>query len=71
MGRPDLCDKCKKVFDGAKPGTMREVHGWEVVRTRGGANQIKNRTETGRVLCPACSVDFRYAGSSDTQPQLF
>ena len=42
------------MFDTTTPGTWIEVNGWVVVRSAGGANAVRDRNETGNVLCPQC-----------------
>lgn len=40
----------------------REITGWEKLRGAGGANQVVDRTETGRVACNACIGALRFSG---------
>jgi hypothetical protein len=65
-----VCAKCHQMFDGSQPGTMKEVKGWEVVRSGGGANQIRMREETGMVVCPPCASNVRYDRNAN-QTALF
>lgn len=47
----------------------REVVGYEQMRSKGGANQITLRRETGKVLCSGCMSRLK-TGSLDQQALL-
>jgi hypothetical protein len=47
------CAECNRPVDQAH---YQEVQGWVRVRVEGGANAIKMRHNTGRVMCIACML---------------
>jgi len=55
-------DVCGNMVDPSKPGSFREITGWEEVRKGGGANKITLRKETGRVVCPGCMATKQATG---------
>lgn len=64
------CEACGDEFDDRAQGTWREVRGWTVVRSQGGANAVRDRRETGRALCPRCGT-ARDLGIDPAQVDLF
>ena len=64
------CNRCRKMFDTTAPGTWIEVNGWVVVRSAGGANAVRDRNETGNVLCPQCGRE-RAQGVISGQELMF
>jgi hypothetical protein len=64
--RPFDCCYCGKPAD----DHFREVNGWEVRRSGGGANQIVGRTETGRYACSVCIRQIK-DGITPGSPGLF
>ncbi len=63
------CDTCGEECPSNRSGSLREVIGYEEVRAQGGANAIRSRKPTGRVLCPTCAADLKYGGNAN-QGQL-
>ncbi len=63
-----VCAQCDTPVRPNEPYTYREVVGWEKIRKGGGANQIRWRQPTGRVLCPSCRWGDR---PDDNQFELF
>ena len=57
---------CAKCGHGFAPGMndvyASEISGWSVPRKKGGQNHVVGRRETGRVLCPECTVKLKYGG---------
>jgi hypothetical protein len=51
------CSRCRVLFKSNEKGTWVEITGWVVVRQRGGANAVRDRRETGNVLCPRCGKE--------------
>lgn len=71
MRRPKShCSRCKKLFDTSAKGTMIEIKAWVEVRPQGGANAVRDRRETGHVLCPQCGKQ-RKLGVIPEQAVLF
>lgn len=56
------CSDCGERLDSANPVVRQfvEVTGWAKVRSKGGANAITMKTETGKSLCGTC-MDKRKA----------
>lgn len=65
-----VCAQCGDEFDDRAQGAWREVRGWVVVRTAGGANAVRDKIETGRGLCPRCGT-ARDLGIDRAQGDLF
>lgn len=66
MVRCMYCDREMRLTD---HGVHHEVHGFEQKRSRGGANKIVLRTETGRVACSRCIFE-RKSGVNINQGSL-
>lgn len=58
------CDGCGTRLSPKVPGWYREVKGWEQIRKGGGANAIRDRVETGAMVCAGC-----YAALKPKSPQ--
>lgn len=64
------CVDCGEKVDPRAHGTHHEVYGWIEQRgSTGGANNIRFKKKTGRVLCPLCA-EARVAGTQG-QDSLF
>jgi hypothetical protein len=57
------CMSCGKATDPDSTLVLREVVGFTVHRSQGGANRIIERRETGRLLCPNCGKRMQHTGS--------
>jgi hypothetical protein len=64
------CTFCGIPVDPSKPGTYREITGWEEVRRQGGANSITLRVETGRYACASCIALKKSGGDPSNQGGL-
>ena len=64
------CNRCRQLFDTRQQGTWVEVRGWVEVRSKGGANAVHDKRETGNVLCPRCAKE-RALGVIPGQALLF
>lgn len=49
-----LCVVCNETIDIRTAGWLRQVLGWEQVRTAGGANKIIDRQTTGQAMHIGC-----------------
>lgn len=63
------CMYCGKEMKLTDHGVRHEITGFEQKRSRGGANKIELRQETGRVACSAC-ISERKNGVSVNQGSL-
>lgn len=65
------CSYCDEPVDVRhRRGYMRAVTGWEAIRSSGGINNLKMRTETGAVAHTGC-VDEAMATQRDQTQRLF
>ncbi len=52
------CSACRRTFNTRDKGTWIRITGWVAVRgsdAKGGANAVRERRDTGDVLCPPCA----------------
>ena len=53
------CTVCRQPVDVRRDRWLREITGWEELRSGGGANKIVDRVTTGQMMHSACRLPSR------------
>lgn len=64
------CAYCGTEVNPSRPGAYREVVGWTMARSAGGANKIGKQRETGRYMHGICYDRYASGISADQGAML-